>query len=201
MKRREFIAGLGSAAAWPVVARGQQQALPVVGFLSSLSSQDLTLVIPAFHDGLKQTGYVEGRNTKIEYRWADGHYERLPGLASDLVQHQVAVVAAISGTPAALAAKAATTTIPIVFAIGGDPVAPGLVTNLSRPGGNVTGASFYTSPVVTKRLEVARELAPHGTTIGVFVNPDNSPSVIEGKDAAHRRYRSRAAHRDHECRH
>ncbi len=99
MKRREFIAGLGSAAAWPVVARGQQQALPVVGFLSSLSSQDMTLVIPAFHDGLKQMGYVEGRDTKIEYRWADGHYERLPGLASNLVQHQVAVVAAIRWHP------------------------------------------------------------------------------------------------------
>ncbi len=181
IRRREFIAGLGSAAAWPVVARAQQSAVPVVGFLSSLSSQDLTLVMSAFHDGLKRTGYVEGRDIKIEYRWADGHYERLPGLASDLVQHQVAVIAAISGTPAALAAKGATTTIPIVFAIGGDPVTSGLVANLSRPGGNVTGASFYTSPVVTKRLEVARELAPHGTTIGVFVNPDNSPSVIEGK--------------------
>jgi putative ABC transport system substrate-binding protein len=181
MKRREFMAGLGSAAAWPLVAHGQQPAMPVVGFLSSLSSQDLTFVMPAFHDGLKQMGYTEGREITIEYRWADGQYERLPGLASDLVQHQVVVIAAISGTPAALAAKAATTTIPIVFAIGGDPVAPGLVANLSRPGGNVTGASFYTSPVVTKRLEVARQLAPVGTTIGVFVNPDNSPSVIEGR--------------------
>ncbi len=180
MRRRAFIAALGGAAAWPVVAQGQAP-MPVLGFLSSLSANDLTLVMPALYDGLNQTGYVEGRNIKIEYRWADGHYERLAGLASDLVQHQVAVIAAISGTPAALAAKAATRTIPIVFAIGGDPVAPGLVANLSHPSGNVTGASFYTAPVVTKRLEVARELAPLGTTIGVFVNPDNSPSVIEGR--------------------
>jgi len=137
--------------------------------------------MPAFHEGLNAAGFVEGRNIAIEYRWAEGHYERLPALAAELVARQVAVIAAISGTPAALAAKAATTTIPIVFAIGGDPVAPGLVTNLSRPDGNITGASFFTSPVVTKRLELARELAQPGATIGVFVNPDNPPSVTEGK--------------------
>jgi putative tryptophan/tyrosine transport system substrate-binding protein len=136
--------------------------------------------MPAFYQGLNETGYVEDRNIAIDYRWAEGHYERLPTLVTDLVHRHVAVIAAISGTPAALAAKAATTTIPIVFAIGGDPVAPGLVPNLSRPGGNITGASFYTSPVVTKRLELARELAPQGTMIGVFVNPDNPPSVTEG---------------------
>jgi putative ABC transport system substrate-binding protein len=155
--------------------------MPVAGFLSSLSPLELTFVLPAFHQGLNEAGFVEGRNIAIEYRWAEGHYERLPALAADLVRAQVAVIAAISGTPAALAAKAATTTIPIVFAIGGDPVAPGLVTNISRPGGNITGVSFYTSPVVTKRLELARELVPGGTTIGVFVNPDNPPSVAEGK--------------------
>ena len=182
MRRREFITVLGSAAAaWPLVARAQQSVMPVAGFLSSLSPLELTFVLPAFHQGLNEAGFVEGRNIAIEYRWAEGHYERLPALAADLVRAQVAVIAAISGTPAALAAKAATTTIPIVFAIGGDPVAPGLVTNLSRPGGNITGVSFYTSPVVTKRLELARELVPGGTTIGVFVNPDNPPSVAEGK--------------------
>jgi putative tryptophan/tyrosine transport system substrate-binding protein len=140
----------------------------------------LSFVLPAFHQGLAEAGFGEGRNITIEYRWAEGHYERLPSLAADLVRRQVAVVAAISGTPAALAAKAATTTIPIVFAIGGDPVAPGLVTNLSRPEGNVTGTSFFTSPVVTKRLELANELSG-GKTIGVLVNPANPPSVTEGK--------------------
>ena len=166
MRRREFLGFVGGAAVtWPLTARAQQPAMPVVGFLSSLSPLELTFVMPAFHQGLNEAGFVEGRNIAIEYRWAEGHYERLPELATDLVRRQVAVIAAISGTPAALAAKAATTTIPIVFAIGGDPVAPGLVTNLSRPGGNITGVSFYTSPVVTKRLELARELAPRGTTI------------------------------------
>ena len=181
MTRREFITLLGGATAtWPLSARAQQPAMPVIGFLSSLSPSELTFVMPAFHQGLRAAGFVEGRNIVIEYRWAEGHYERLPALAADLVSRQVAVIAAISGTPAGLAAKTATTTIPIVFAIGGDPVAPGLVTNLSRPGGNITGASFYTSPVVTKRLELARELVPRGTMIAALINPDNPPSVTEG---------------------
>jgi ABC-type uncharacterized transport system substrate-binding protein len=181
VKRRDFIALLsGAAAGWPFAPRAQQPAVPVIGFLSSLSPSELTFVMPAFHQGLNEVGFVEGRNITIEYRWAEGHYERLPALSADLVRLQVVVIAAISGTPAALAAKAATTTIPIVFAIGGDPVTPGLVTNLSHPGGNITGVSFYTSPVVTKRLELARELVPRGTTIAVLVNPDNPPSVTEG---------------------
>ena len=180
MKRREFIGLLGAATAWPLTVHAQQQsAMPVVGFLSSLSPHELTSVMPAFHQGLNGTGLVEGRNIAIEYRWAEGHYERLPALAADLVRRQVAVIAAISGTPAALAAKMATTTIPIVFAIGGDPVAPRLVTNLSRPEGNITGASFYTAPIVIKRLELARELAPKGTTIALIENPDNPTSVAE----------------------
>jgi putative ABC transport system substrate-binding protein len=181
MIRREFITLLGGAAVtWPLAARAQQPAMPVIGFLSSLSPSELTFVMPAFHQGLNAAGFIAGRNIVIEYRWAEGHYERLPALAADLVSRQVAVIAAISGTPAALAAKGAATTIPIVFAIGGDPVAPGLVTNLSRPGGNITGASFYTSPVVTKRLELGRALVPPGTTIAMLVNPDNPPSVMEG---------------------
>jgi ABC-type uncharacterized transport system substrate-binding protein len=184
MKRREFITLLGGVAvAWPMSARAQQPAIPVVGFLSSLAPNDLGLVVPGFYQGLNGAGFVEGRNIAIEYRWAQGDYQRLPALSADLVNRNVAVLAAISGTPAALAAKAATTTIPIVFAIGGDPVAPGIVTSLSRPGGNVTGVSFYNSPLVTKRLDLARELVPEGSLIAVLVNPVNPPSGAEGTAA------------------
>jgi putative ABC transport system substrate-binding protein len=181
MKRRDFITLVGGAAsAWPLAALAQQPAAPVIGFVSSLAPSDLMFVMPAFHDGLNGMGFVEGKNIAIEYRWAEGNYQRLPALCADLVRRNVAVIAAISGTPSALAAKAATTTIPIVFAIGGDPIAPGLVSNLSHPGGNVTGVSFYNTALVTKRLEVARELVARGTTIGMLVNPKNPPSVLEG---------------------
>jgi ABC-type uncharacterized transport system substrate-binding protein len=181
IERRKFLVTLGgAAAAWPLAARAQQPAMPVIGFLSSLAPSDLTHVMPAFQQGLDHAGFVEGRNVAIEYRWAGGDYHRLPALAADLVSRKVAVIAAISGTPAALAAKAATTTIPIVFAIGGDPVAPGLVSSLSRPGGNITGVSFFNAPVVSKRLDLARELAPRGSTIAILVNPNNPPSAAEG---------------------
>jgi putative tryptophan/tyrosine transport system substrate-binding protein len=181
LKRREIITLLGSmVAAWPLAARAQP-AMPVIGFLSSLAHTDLGLVIPGFHEGLNAAGFVEGRNIAIEYRWAEGDYGRLPALAGDLVNRKVTVIAAISGTPSALAAKAATATIPIVFAIGGDPVTPGLVASLNRPGSNVTGASFYTSPVVTKRLDLARELVPEGSVIATLINPTNPPSVEESK--------------------
>ena len=179
MRRREFILG-GISATWARVASAQQQSTPLIGFLSSLSSSDLPLILPAFNDGLRALGFVEGRSVLIEYRWADGDYGRLPAMAADLAGLNVSVLAAISGTPAALAAKAATSTIPIVIAIGGDPIAAGLVANLNRPGGNITGASFYTSPLVTKRLDLARELAPQGRLIAVLLNPKNPPSVAEG---------------------
>jgi ABC-type uncharacterized transport system substrate-binding protein len=180
MKRREFITLLGgAAAALPGAVRAQRLNIPVIGLLSSLSRADANFVMPAFHQGLGEAGFVEGRTLAIEYRWAGGQYEQLPALADQLVQRRVAVLAAISGTPAALAAKAATTTIPVVFAVGGDPVAAGIVNNLNRPERNVTGVSFYTAPMVPKRLELARELALPGAVIGLLVNPNNPPSVSE----------------------
>ena len=184
MRRREFIAGLSSTvAAWPVAARAQRPAMPMVGFLSSLSASDRARVVTPFHRGLGEEGFVEGRTVAIEYRFADTQYERLPALAADLVRRPVAVIAAISGTPAALAAKAATATIPIVFAIGGDPVAPGLVARLDQPGSNVTGVTFYTSPLMAKRLELLRELAPKAGTVAVLVNNDSPASLLEGTNA------------------
>ena len=181
MRRREFITLLGGAAvAWPVVARAQQPAMPVIGFLSSLSATDASRITAAFYQGLNETGYIDGRNVAVEFRWADGQYDRLPAMADELVQRKVAVIAAISGTPAGLAAKSATTSIPIVFAIGGDPVAPGPVTNLSRPAGNVTGVTFFTSPLAAKRLGLLHDLVPKATTFAVLTNPDNPPSLLEG---------------------
>jgi putative ABC transport system substrate-binding protein len=181
MRRREFLGVVGGAAAtWPLAARAQRPALPVVGFLSSLSASDATRITSAFYRGLNETGHVNGRNVALEFRWAEGQYNRLPAMAADLVRRQVAVIAAISGTPAGLAAKSATTSIPIVFAIGGDPVAPGLVPSLHRPGGNVTGVTFFTSPLAAKRLELLHELAPKAATFGVLTNLDNPPSKLEG---------------------
>jgi ABC-type uncharacterized transport system substrate-binding protein len=173
MIRREFITLLGSAAvAWPRAARAQQAAMPVIGFLSSLRSNDQPLIVPAFHRGLQEVGYFEGRNVAIQYRWAAGRF-------ADLVSRQVAVIAAISGTPSVLAAKAGTATIPIVFAMGSDPVEQGLLAGLNRPGGNVTGATFFTASLGPKRLEVLRDLVGKATTIALLVNPDNPASVAD----------------------
>jgi ABC-type uncharacterized transport system substrate-binding protein len=186
MQRREFIAVLaGAAANWPLAAGAQQQVRPVVGLLSSASPDDYAPVIAAFRKSLGETGYVEGQNVTIEYLWADDQYDRLPALAADLVRRQVNVIVA-AATPAALAAKPATKTIPIVFAIGGDPVRTGLVESLNRPGGNLTGAAHVNVETAPKRLELLHELIPAEKVVGLLVNPTNplTESVTRGVQAA-----------------
>ena len=180
MRRRDFVKVIGgTVAAWPLAARAQQPVMPVIGLLSSLILSERPRIMAAFQQGLNVVGFVEGQNAVLEHRFAEGHYDRLPALAADLVRHQVAVIAAISGTPAAMAAKSATATIPIVFAMGSDPVEFGLVTSLNRPGGNVTGVTFFTAALGAKRLELLRELVSKATTIALFVNPDNPPSAAD----------------------
>jgi putative ABC transport system substrate-binding protein len=179
MKRRKFIAGLGGAAAWPVGAWAQQRAMPVVGYLSGLSSTALPAYLAAFRQGLEVAGYVEGRNVNIEYRWAESLYDRLPMLAGDLVRRQVKVIAATGGTPSPFAAKAATSTIPVVFLTGGDPIKLGLVSSINRPGGNLTGVSWLSNTIVAKRLELLREMVPTIATIGVLSNPLNPNALPE----------------------
>jgi len=167
MRRREFITLLGGAAAWPVEVWSQQPGMPVIGFLNGASSWEYAHNVAAFRLGLGETGYVEGRNVFVEYRWAEGHYDRLSTLAADLVRRQVRAIAAAGGTQSAVVAKAATTTIPIVFAIGADPVETGLVASLSRPGGNLTGVVTLSVELVPKRLQLAHELVPAATRVAL----------------------------------
>jgi ABC-type uncharacterized transport system substrate-binding protein len=186
MRRRNFLRVLGGAAAWPLVARAQQPAVPVIGFVRNTSLLDSTQLVIAFRQGLRETGFVEGQNVTIEYRWAEGQHDRLQALLADLIERKVAVIAANS--PSALAAKSITTTIPIVFTTGDDPVNLGLVTSLSRPTGNVTGVTFFGGAVVAKQLELLHELLPRATAFSVLVNPNLPGATLQLRDvqeAAH----------------
>jgi ABC-type uncharacterized transport system substrate-binding protein len=182
MKRREFISLLGGAAAWPLVARAQQQGMPVIGFLSSRSPAESRSALAAFRQGLGQAGYFEGKNVTIEYRWAEGQYDRLPALAAELVARKVAVMAAVGGEPSGLAAKAATATIPIVCSLGGDAVEAGLVDSLNRPGGNITGVTLMAQEMGPKRLEFAHQLVPNGNALAALVNPKYPLALAEARD-------------------
>jgi ABC-type uncharacterized transport system substrate-binding protein len=180
VKRREFITLLGGAVTWPLATRAQQAAVPLIGLVRSTSSADSVHIVAAFRQGLKQAGFVEGQDCAIEYRWADNQLDRLPALVADLLRQRVDVI--VANTPAALAAKAATTTVPIVFAGGRDPVRDGLVGSLSRPGGNITGVHFFFSELGAKRLDLLRQIAPTATTIAVLVNPNHSDTEAERAD-------------------
>jgi putative tryptophan/tyrosine transport system substrate-binding protein len=183
MRRREFIAALGGTAIiWPRIAAAQQAAVPVIGYLSTGSSlSDAITFLPAFRKGLGEVGYVEGQNVEIDYRWGEFQYERLPSMVADIVRRQVSAIAAIGGTPPALVAKAATSSIPIVFYLGIDPVRFGLVASLNRPGGNITGIAALQADLVAKRIELLHELVPKAADVALLVNPSNSYTDTEAR--------------------
>ena len=186
MRRREFLAALGGAVAWPFAARAQQSS-PVIGYLNGASATEFPHLLAGFHKGLAEAGFAEARNLRVEYRYADGHYDRLPALAADLVGRKVSAIVATAGTPTIQAAKAATSSIPIVFVIGGDPVRFGIVASLSRPGGNITGITLFGMELATKRLELLLELVPAANMIGVLANqknPISEPQVSDLRAAA-----------------
>ncbi len=182
MRRREFIAVLGGAAAWPFAARAQQPAIPVVGFLSARSPGESVDVVAAFRRGLRQTGFVEGQNLSVAFRWAEGRYDRLPALAAELVSLHPAVIFAAGGPPSALAAKKATSMIPVVFVAGGDPVQLGLIASFNHPGGNVTGIHIFSATLEPKKLEFLHELIPKAVVICALVNPTNPNAAIVSKE-------------------
>jgi len=175
VKRRDFITLLGGAAAWPLGARAQQQPMPVIGFMSARAPEDSAHLLAAFRRGLAEGGYVEGQNVSVEFRWARGQYDLLPAMAADLVSRRVSVLVAVGGDPSPRAAKRATSTIPIVFGVGGDPISEGLVESFNRPGGNATGDTLYTNIMEPKRLGLLRELVPGVPLIGVLLNPSLAP--------------------------
>jgi putative ABC transport system substrate-binding protein len=182
MRRREFIALIGGAAAgWPLTARSQRAAMPVVGFLGAPSAKEWTKFVAAFQDGLRETGFVDGRNVKIDYHWAEGRYDQLPAMAADLVARHVDVIVTIA-PPAATAAKAATASIPIVFFLGSDPVKLGYVTSLSRPGGNMTGVTMLANSLGAKRLQLMREVLHQPVAFGMLVNPTSQNAVPDSRD-------------------
>jgi putative ABC transport system substrate-binding protein len=184
MKRREFITLLGgAAAAWPIAAGAEQAAMPVVGFLGTASAAPFAHLLASLRRGLQETGFVEGRNAAIEYRWAEGQYDRVPALAADLVRRQVAVIVTVGGETSAAAARAATATIPIVFNVGTDPVRLGLVASLARPGGNATGVNIFTTELVEKRLSLLRDLVPTATTVAVLLNPNFAAAVANMRES------------------
>jgi putative tryptophan/tyrosine transport system substrate-binding protein len=184
MRRREFIAFVGcTAAAWSLAARAEQQSsMPVIGFLNSTSPQPFANYVSGFRAGLKETGYIDGQNVTIEFRWAEGHYDRLPGMAADLVRRKVAVLVSTGGSPGVMAAKAATSTIPIVFTLGVDPVQLGFVTSLSRPGGNITGVYLFTAAMESKRLGLLRALVPGVQLIAVLLNPNRPEHAYQTRE-------------------
>jgi putative tryptophan/tyrosine transport system substrate-binding protein len=183
IRRRKFLAMLGGAAAWPLAVRAQQPAMPMIGFLSSRSPGESEGLVAAFRQGLRETGFVEGRNLTIAFRWADGRYDRLPALAAELVDLRVALIFAAGGPPTAFAVKAATSTIPIVFSAVSDPVEIGLVPSLKQPGGNITGMAVFNATLAGKRIELTKELIPTATVIGYLLHPADQGSATESKGA------------------